>query len=206
MDTTLVLLCYKEPIEDGRESRYRVGDECYPSEHPDGRGHLSIDPVSRGWQTSYSRDLSQPRPVALPAQAGPESQRPDSGALLAVRWREWQWTGIDGLTSKLALHRTGETQESGVARGGLAHRAQPFPPTDLCLRSRRGCGRSAGPRGAAEGTVRQLPQQLAGDGNPQGGDGGGVMPFGANAATLAGESPAAAPGLIIQDGRRGLRG
>ncbi len=32
------------------------------------------------------------------------------------------------------------------------------------------------------------------------------MPLGANAATLAGGSPAAAPGLIVQHGRRGQRG
>ena len=54
--------------------------------------------------------------------------------------------------------------------------------------------------------MRQLPEQLAGDVNPQRGDGVGIMPFGADALTRAGGSPAAAPGLVIQHGRRGLRG
>ena len=54
--------------------------------------------------------------------------------------------------------------------------------------------------------MRQLPEQLAGEGNSQRGDRARIMSFGADAANLAGGSPAAAPGLIVQDGRRGLRG
>ena len=54
--------------------------------------------------------------------------------------------------------------------------------------------------------MRQLPEQLAGDGNPQRSDGVRIMPFGTDAASLAGGSPAAAPGLIIQDCRCVLRG
>ena len=54
--------------------------------------------------------------------------------------------------------------------------------------------------------MRQLPEQLAGEDNPQRGDRGWVMPFGADAANLAGGSPAAAPGRIVQHGRRGQRG
>ena len=54
--------------------------------------------------------------------------------------------------------------------------------------------------------MRQLPEQLAGEGNPQRGDRVRIMPFGADAATRAGGSPAAAPGLIVQHGRRGQRG
>jgi hypothetical protein len=54
--------------------------------------------------------------------------------------------------------------------------------------------------------VRQLPEELAGDRNPQRGDRVGIMPFGAEAATLASGSPEAARGLTVQHGRRGLRG
>ena len=46
--------------------------------------------------------------------------------------------------------------------------------------------------------MRQLLEKVAGDGNPQCGDGLRIMPFGADAATRAGGSPAAAPGLIVQ--------
>jgi len=49
-------------------------------------------------------------------------------------------------------------------------------------------------------------QQAACDHAAEGGDRVGIMPFGADAATRAGGSPAAAPGLIVQHGRRGLRG
>lgn len=54
--------------------------------------------------------------------------------------------------------------------------------------------------------MRQLPEQPAGDGNPQRSDGVGIMAFGTDAANLAGGSPAAAPRLIIQDCRCVLRG
>src|SRR2546425_12808740 len=35
------------------------------------------------------------------------------------------------LTGELALHRAGETQQSGVAQRCMAHSVQPFPPADL---------------------------------------------------------------------------
>jgi hypothetical protein len=54
--------------------------------------------------------------------------------------------------------------------------------------------------------VRQLLEQLAGDSNQQCGDRAGIMSFGSDAAPLACGSPAAAPGLIIQDFRYVLRG
>ena len=54
--------------------------------------------------------------------------------------------------------------------------------------------------------MRQLPEQLTGEGNPQRGNRVGIMPFGADAATLAGRTPTATPGLVIQHGRRGRRG
>jgi hypothetical protein len=79
----------------------------------------------------------------------------------------------------------------------MAHGAQPFSPADLRGGSRRGCGRLAASSDSAEGTVRQLAEQLAGDGNPQRGDRMGIMSFGTDAATRAGGSPAAVPGLII---------
>ena len=144
--------------------------------------------------------------MVLPPQVGPESRGPDSCAVLSVRWREWQWIASGRFTGKLALYGAGEAQQSGVAPRRMADSAQPFPPTDLRRGSRRGCGRLASPPGSAEGTVRQLPEQLAGDGSPQCGDRVGIMPFGPDAASLAGGSPAAAPGLIIQHGRHGLRG
>jgi len=68
---------------------YRGGDGCYPSEDPDGRGDLSTGPDGRGWQTSDSSHLSQSQTVVLPAQVGPESRAPDSGALLPIWWRKW---------------------------------------------------------------------------------------------------------------------
>jgi hypothetical protein len=54
--------------------------------------------------------------------------------------------------------------------------------------------------------MRQLPEPLAGGDNPQRGNGAGIMSFGTDSATHAGGSPAAAPGLIVQHGRRGWRG
>ena len=144
--------------------------------------------------------------MVLSAQAGPESAGAPSCVVLSVRWPEWQRIGSQRLTGQLALYRGGETQPSGIARRCMANRPQPLPPTDMCRRSGRGCGRLANPARAAEGTVSQLPEQLAGQGNPQGGDRARIMPFGADAATLAGGSPAAAPGLIVQHGRRGWRG
>ena len=107
---------------------------------------------------------------------------------------------------KLALYRPGEAQQSAVTGRGVAHSAQPFPPANLRRGNRCGCGRLAAPPGSTEGTVRQLPEQLAGDGNPQRGDRVGIMPFGADAASLAGGTPAATPGLVIQYGRCGRRG
>ena len=59
---------------------------------------------------------------------------------------------------------------------------------------------------SAERAVRKLLQQVARDLDVERGDRVGIMPFGADAATLAGGSPAAVPGLIVQDGRRGQRG
>lgn len=155
---------------------------------------------------SDSSHVSQPRSVVLPAQVGTESRGPDARAVLSVCWGKWEWTASGRLTGKLALYCAGETQQGGVARRCMVHSAQPFPPTDLRGGSRRGCGRLAASPSSAEGTVRQLPEQLAGDGNPQCGDRAGIMPFGADAANLAGGSPAAVPGLVIQHGRRGRRG
>ena len=157
-------------------------------------------------KTSDSSHLSPPRAVVLPAQIGLESPRADSSALLSVSWGERQRIAECRLPVKLALYRGGESERSRVARRDVAHSTQPFPPTDVRCGSRCRRRRLAGPRGSAEGTMRQLPQQLAGDSDPQGGDGGRVMPLGANAATLAAGSSAAAGGLIIQHGRRGLRG
>ena len=54
--------------------------------------------------------------------------------------------------------------------------------------------------------MKQLLQQLTRDPDMEGGDRVGIMAFGPDAANLAGGSPAPAPGLIIQDGRRGRRG
>lgn len=54
--------------------------------------------------------------------------------------------------------------------------------------------------------MRELLQQLDRDQDAQGGDGVGIMPLGADAATRVGGSSAAAPGLIVQHGRRGQRG
>jgi hypothetical protein len=88
----------------------------------------------------------------------------------------------------------------------MAHSAQPLAPADLRGGGRRGCGRLAASPGSAEGTVRQLPEQLAGDGNPQRSDRVGIMAFGPDAANLAGGSPAVALGLIIQDFQSVLRG
>ena len=144
--------------------------------------------------------------MVLSSQVGPESGRAASRAVLSVRWTEWQWTASGRVSGQLALYRGRETQQSGVARRSMAIRPQPLPPADLRCEGGRGCSRLAGSTHAAEGTVRQLCDQLAGEGNPQRGDGVGIMPFGANAATLAGGSPAAAPGLIVQHGRRGQRG
>ena len=61
-------------------------------------------------------------------------------------------------------------------------------------------------RRSAERATGQMLQQAACDHDAEGGDRVGIMPFGADAATRAGGSPAAAPGLIVQHGRRGLRG
>src|SRR5580700_6315781 len=88
----------------------------------------------------------------------------------------------------------------------MAHRAQPFPPTDLRCRSGRRCGRLTASLGSAEWAVRQLLKQLARDHDVERGDGAGIMSLGTNAVTLEGGSPAAVPVLIVQHGRRGQRG
>ena len=54
--------------------------------------------------------------------------------------------------------------------------------------------------------MRQLLQQLVRDLDVDRGNRVRIMSFGADAVTLAGGSPAAASGLIIQDCRRVLRG
>ena len=61
-------------------------------------------------------------------------------------------------------------------------------------------------RRSAERAVRKLLKQVARDHDVERGDGVGIMPFGADAATRAGGSPAATRGLIVQHGRRGRRG
>jgi len=67
-------------------------------------------------------------------------------------------------------------------------------------------GRRTRPAGATKGTVRQAFDELAGDGQSQGGNRGWVMPLGTSAATRLGGSSLAAPGRIIQHVRRALRG
>ena len=54
--------------------------------------------------------------------------------------------------------------------------------------------------------MRKLLQQPARDEYAQRGDRVRIMPLGADAVNRAGGNPGAAPGLIIQHGRRELRG
>ncbi len=104
------------------------------------------------------------------------------------------------------VHCAGEAEPRGIVGRRLAHYAEPFAAADLRCRSRGGCGGSAGRLGSAERTAKQLPEQVAGDRSSQRSDGVGTMAFGAYAASRAGGSSAAAPGLIVQHGRRGQRG
>jgi hypothetical protein len=144
--------------------------------------------------------------MVLSAPIGPESRRASSGAVLSVRWTEWQWTSSDWFVGQLALYRHRETQPSGGDRGCMAHSAQPFSPTDLRCRSGRGCGRLAASPRSAKRTVGQLSEQLASEDDPQGSNGRRTMSLGANSVTHVGGNPAAGSGLIIQHGRRGQRG
>jgi len=102
----LVLLCYTvmSLLEIAAVAGIvEVNGRCQ-SQDPDGRGDLSARPDGRAQQTAHSRQLSGPRPVAMPAPVGPESRGTDSGAVLSV-WRgEWQWTPGARLARKLALH------------------------------------------------------------------------------------------------------
>jgi hypothetical protein len=61
-------------------------------------------------------------------------------------------------------------------------------------------------RRSAERAVRQLLQQMACDHEAECGNRVRIMPLWTDAATLAAGSPGAAPGLITQHGRGGLRG
>src|SRR6266536_3197028 len=144
--------------------------------------------------------------MVLSAPVGPESPSTTSRAVLSVRRTEQQWASTGRLAGQLALYRGRETQQGAVARRCVAHSAQPFPPTDLRCRCGRGCGRLAAFAGPAEWAVRQLLNQVASQYGVECGNRVGIMPFGADAATLAGGSPAGAPGLIIQYSQRGQRG
>ena len=68
---------------------------------------------------------------------------------------------------------------------------------------RRGCSAWRQP---AKRTVRQLPQQPAGQLDAERRDRVRIMPLGADAASRAGGSPVPAGGQRIQDDRRGRRG
>src|ERR1700737_4635109 len=144
--------------------------------------------------------------MVLSSQVGPESGRAASRAVLSVRWTEWQWTASGRVSGQLGLYRGRENQQRGVAGRSMAIRPEPLPPADLRCEGGRGCRRLAASPKPAEWALRQSLKQVASHGDMEHGDGVGIMPFGANAATLAGGSPAAAPGLIVQHGRRGQRG
>ena len=120
--------------------------------------------------------------------------------LLSVRRRNQERTTTGWECGNLAVSIA---EGNSVVGRSLAKRS-PRSPT---LRGEH-CGRRRGlsRRRSAERAVRKLPQQVARDHDMERGDRVGIMPFGADAATLAGGSPAAAPGLIVQHGRRGLRG
>lgn len=110
-------------------------------------------------------------------------------------------TGSEG--GHLAVCIAKEALSCGFAGQSLARWTSRSPR----LRGER-CGRFRGLswRRSAERTVRKLLNQAARDHEVERGDRVGIMPFGTDAASLAGGSPAAAPGLIVQHGQRGLRG
>lgn len=155
--------------------------------------------MATGWQ------LSRLPAPALPSYLGVKQRWATLIALLSVWWGESKRTGAAGLVSELALHCVGETLRSRIAGRPLAYRNHPFSPAALYRARRTGRERSSGAR-TAKRAVRQLLQQIACDLDTKGGDRVGIMPFGADAATLAGGSPAVSPRLIVQHGRRGLRG
>ena len=91
----------------------------------------------------------------------------------------------------------------GSVGWALAYRT-PYSST-LCRAHRAGRRRLSWGR-SAERAIRQFRQHWARDLDAERGNRVRIMSFGADAALLAGESPAAAPGLIVQHGRRGRRG
>jgi len=123
--------------------------------------------------------------------------------LFSVRGRKPQFTAGQRWSGKLARYLTGRTQERRVGGRALANRT---PLSPALREGHRGRCRGSPRRRSAERAVRKLPQQAARDHEAEAGDRVGIMPLGAEAARLAGGSPAAAPGLIIQYGRHGRRG
>jgi hypothetical protein len=96
-----------------------------------------------------------------------------------------------------------EALPCGSVGWDLAYRT-PYSST-LCRAHRVGRRRLSWGR-SAERAIRQFLQHLARDLDAERGNRVRIMSLGADAAILAGESPAAAPGLIVQHGRRGRRG
>jgi len=123
--------------------------------------------------------------------------------LFSVRGRKPQFTAGQRWSGKLARYLTGGTQERRVGGRALANRT---PPSPALSEGHRGPYRGSSRRRSAERAVRKLPQQVARDHEAEAGDRVRIMPFGTDAATRVGGSPAGAPGLIIQYGRHGRRG
>ena len=86
----------------------------------------------------------------------------------------------------------------------LADSAKPFSPCLLC--GDADIDAEDQPSAIRKKDSEAVARAAGGPAHAQRGDRVRIMPLGANAATRAGGSPAAAPGLIIQDGRRGRRG
>src|SRR2546426_1808937 len=121
-------------------------------------------------------------------------------------WRgERERSGPDGLARELALCRSRETAEGRTAAWFVEDRTESFPSGKLYRRGRyrrRGSARTR----SAERALRDPGEQAAGDGYSQRRDRTRIMPLGTNAASRAAGTLAATRVLVVQDGRRGLRG
>ena len=104
----------------------------------------------------------------------------------------------DGQLRVLCYQYGGES-ESGLKPIGSRDNWRPEPLTSgiLYCRGRRGRRRLCGARRPAAGTVRQASDKPSGNDDSYGGDRVRIMPLGAYAASLAGESLVMVWGRVV---------
>ena len=139
--------------------------------------------------------------MALSSQVGLEPGWPASGLVLSVRRREYQ--RVSKLTGQLALPGLGEALGRRLLDEAW-HSAPNHSQPQTCI-ERVEVGGLPAPR-AAKGAANQLPEQLAGDPDAEGGDRVRIMPLGAKAATPGAGSRRGFPAAVVRDDRLAQRG